>query len=103
MRFVSRVNMTTVNQTNGMVEPRTFPTLGNWNRQTTLDVRQSPSCAFTRTPVACQASTGAFELILCAPALATCQVLLTALRRDMASPVNRRLPQPPEGSIFPGS
>lgn len=67
MRFISRVNMGCVNQSNGVVEPRQFPMLLNWNRGYTM------------------------------------QTLLTELRREMVSPVNRRLPQPPEGTTFPGS
>lgn len=30
----------------------------------------------------------------------TLETILTELRRDMASPANRKLPQPPEGSNF---
>ena len=59
--------MTSVNQQTGVVEPRSFPLLGNWQRKTTLDV------------------------------------LLMELRREMASPVNRRQAQPPEGTMFEGS
>lgn len=63
IRFMTRVNMSCVAQ-NGTVDPRTFPTLRDWNRTKTMET------------------------------------VLTDLRREMAAPHNRKLPQPPEGSMY---
>eukprot|EP00850_Spirogloea_muscicola_P019970 SM000203S06146 [mRNA] locus=s203:76758:83557:+ [translate_table: standard] len=64
VRFFSRISMTSVNQDNGVVEPRHFPMLAQWRRDYTMEN------------------------------------ILTELRREMASPSNRKMPQPPEGSLF---
>ena len=64
IRFVTRINMGCVNQTNGRVEP-SFPGIANW--------ASSPK---------------------------TFDYILMALKREMASPANARLPQPPEGAEF---
>eukprot|EP00898_Chlorokybus_atmophyticus_P007880 jgi/Chlat1/8093/Chrsp75S07550 len=36
-RFISRINMTCVNQQSGVVEPRHFATLGGWHRHYTME------------------------------------------------------------------
>jgi ubiquitin-conjugating enzyme E2 variant len=63
VRFATRINMGCVAQ-NGTVDPRSFPTLRNWNYEKTMET------------------------------------VLVDLRREMASPNNRRLPQPPEGITY---
>lgn len=64
VKFYSKINMICVNQNNGLVEPKHFPLLANWQRDFTLEK------------------------------------LLIDLKREMAAPYNRKLHQPPEGSIF---
>ena len=63
VRFISRINLTNVDQSNGEVT-RDFPALQQWNRNMTLE----------------QA--------------------LVAIKTQMTSPQNKRLPQAPEGSTF---
>ncbi|BBN18204.1 ubiquitin-conjugating enzyme E2 variant [Marchantia polymorpha subsp. ruderalis] len=64
VRFHSRINMTSVNQETGVVDPRHFSMLAQWRREYTMEN------------------------------------ILTELKREMAAPSNRKLQQPPEGSIF---
>lgn len=63
VQFATRINLSCV-APNGAVDPRTFPTLRDWNRSRTMET------------------------------------LLLDLRREMAQPHNRKLPQPPEGSSY---
>lgn len=37
VRFQTRINMTCVNQETGLVEPRLFPMLANWQREYTME------------------------------------------------------------------
>ncbi|RCV41227.1 hypothetical protein SEVIR_9G117400v4 [Setaria viridis] len=37
VRFQTRINMTCVNQETGLVDPRLFPMLGNWQREHTME------------------------------------------------------------------
>lgn len=37
VQFVSKVNMNCVNQQTGLIEPRSFPLLANWQRKTTIE------------------------------------------------------------------
>ncbi|CAK9224367.1 unnamed protein product [Sphagnum troendelagicum] len=64
VKFHSRINMTCVNQENGMVDPRYFSMLAQWRREYTMES------------------------------------ILTELKKEMASPANRKLQQPAEGSMF---
>ncbi|WMV06996.1 hypothetical protein MTR67_000381 [Solanum verrucosum] len=64
VRFHSRVNMTCVNHETGVVEPKKFVLLANWQREYTMED------------------------------------ILTQLKKEMASPHNRKLVQPPEGTCF---
>ncbi|GJU87116.1 ubiquitin-conjugating enzyme E2 variant 1D isoform X2, partial [Tanacetum coccineum] len=64
VRFHSRVNMTCVNHETGVVDPRKFGILGNWQREYTMED------------------------------------ILIRLKKEMASPHNRKLVQPPEGTCF---
>jgi ubiquitin-protein ligase len=63
VRFTSRIQMSSVNQTSGIVESD-LPALANWNRNMTIES------------------------------------ILVSIKSAMMSPQNRRLPQPPEGSMF---
>ncbi|KAI3843751.1 hypothetical protein MKX03_018404 [Papaver bracteatum] len=62
VRFQTRINMNCVNQETGMVEPRLFPMLLDWQRECTMED------------------------------------VLTQLKKEMASPQNRKLSQPLEGN-----
>ncbi|KAJ6797249.1 ubiquitin-conjugating enzyme E2 variant 1C [Iris pallida] len=64
VRFHSRVNMTCVNHETGVVEPKKFSMLANWQRDYTMET------------------------------------ILTQLKKEMATPHNRKLVQPPEGTLF---
>uniref|UniRef100_A0A3Q7ILN9 UBC core domain-containing protein n=1 Tax=Solanum lycopersicum TaxID=4081 RepID=A0A3Q7ILN9_SOLLC len=64
VRFHSRVNMTCVNHETGVVEPKKFALLANWQREYTMED------------------------------------ILVQLKKEMASPHNRKLVQPPEGTYF---
>ncbi|CAN6173876.1 unnamed protein product, partial [Urochloa humidicola] len=64
VRFHSRVNMTCVNHETGLVDPKKFSVLANWQREYTMEY------------------------------------ILTQLKKEMASPQNRKLVQPPEGTFF---
>jgi len=37
MKFTSKINIPSVNQQNGTLEPSKFPLLKNWNRETTIE------------------------------------------------------------------
>lgn len=63
VRFVSRINLGHVNQSNGVVE-KELPAFQQWNRNSTIES------------------------------------VLVGIKNSMLSPQNRRLPQPPEGSMF---
>lgn len=63
VRFVSKINLSSVNASNGSVD-RSLPALANWNRSSTIES------------------------------------VLVGLRQAMNSPQNRRLAQPPEGTMF---
>ncbi|KAJ1434012.1 ubiquitin conjugating enzyme [Ochromonadaceae sp. CCMP2298] len=63
VRFVSRINLVQVNQSNGSVE-KSLPALANWNRNSNIEA------------------------------------VLVSIKNCMATPQNRKLPQPPEGSMF---
>ncbi|KAL5739959.1 hypothetical protein ACOSP7_028841 [Xanthoceras sorbifolium] len=63
VRFHSRINMTCVNHETGVVEPKKFGLLANWQREYTMED------------------------------------ILTQLKKEMAAPHNRKLVQPPEGSV----
>jgi ubiquitin-conjugating enzyme E2 variant len=63
--FRSKINMASVDQRDGRVDPSRFPALGHWRRETTLET------------------------------------VLTELRREMASAMNKKLQQPPEGQNYP--
>jgi len=67
VRFVSAVNMSSVNQSNGVVDATRFHVLAQWKNTYSLET------------------------------------VLTELRKEMASPQNRKLPQPHDGTTFPGS
>ncbi|CAD6219811.1 unnamed protein product [Miscanthus lutarioriparius] len=64
VRFHSRINLTCVNHETGVVDPKKFSVLGNWQREYTMEY------------------------------------ILTHLKKEMASPQNRKLVQPPEGTFF---
>ncbi|PRP82126.1 hypothetical protein PROFUN_10334 [Planoprotostelium fungivorum] len=64
VRFTSKINLTCVNQHNGLVEPSKFPILNNWRNTYTLET------------------------------------VLVELKKEMISPQNKKLPQPPEGARF---
>ncbi|XP_031504377.1 ubiquitin-conjugating enzyme E2 variant 1C-like isoform X2 [Nymphaea colorata] len=64
VRFYSRINLTCVNHETGVVEPKKFGMLANWQRQYTMED------------------------------------ILTQLKKEMASPHNRKSVQPPEGTFF---
>ncbi|KAG7093262.1 Ubiquitin-conjugating enzyme spm2 [Marasmius oreades] len=64
VKFLSRVNLPCVNQTNGEVDPQKLPVLNGWNRNNSIET------------------------------------ILVEMRKEMVSPNNRKLPQPPEGSTF---
>lgn len=64
VRFHSRMNMACVNHESGVVDPKKFGVLANWQREYTMEH------------------------------------ILTQLKKEMASPQNRKLVQPPEGSFF---
>ncbi|PNX92934.1 ubiquitin-conjugating enzyme E2 variant 1D-like protein [Trifolium pratense] len=64
VRFHSRINMTCVNHETGVVEPKKFGLLANWQREYSMED------------------------------------ILTQLKKEMASPHNRKLVQPPEGTYF---
>jgi len=63
VRFTSKVNMTCVDP-NGVIDPKNFPILSNWQPRYTIET------------------------------------ILSELRREMASPANKKLPQPPEGAAY---
>jgi ubiquitin-conjugating enzyme E2 variant len=63
VRFSSRINMSSVDQTSGVIE-NDLQTLANWNRNMTMEN------------------------------------VLVNIKNAMTLPQNRRLPQPPEGSVF---
>ncbi|EYU30115.1 hypothetical protein MIMGU_mgv1a014540mg [Erythranthe guttata] len=60
--FQTRINMSCVNHETGVVEPRLFPMLSDWQREYTMED------------------------------------ILMQLKKDMMSPQNRKLTQPPEGN-----
>lgn len=62
--FRSRVNISSVDQRDGRVDPSKFMLVANWKREYTLET------------------------------------LLTELRKEMSSATNRKLPQPPEGTVY---
>ena len=64
IRFTSKINLTCVNKTNGLVEPSKLEILKHWNHDTTL------------------------------------QKILMALKKEMESGANKKLPQPPDGTNF---
>ena len=64
IRFTSKINMTCVNKSNGIVELSKLEILKHWNHDTTL------------------------------------QLILTALRKEMETSANKKLPQPPDGTNF---
>ncbi|KAJ6914576.1 Ubiquitin E2 variant 1D [Populus alba x Populus x berolinensis] len=64
VRFHSRINMTCVNHETGVVEPKKFGLLSNWQRDYTMED------------------------------------ILTQLKKEMTTPHNRKLVQPPEGTYF---
>nr|CAB3453061.1 unnamed protein product [Digitaria exilis] len=64
VRFHSRINMNCVNHETGVVDPKKFSVLANWQREYTMEY------------------------------------ILTQLKKEMASPQNRKLVQPPEGTFF---
>lgn len=63
VRFVSKINLSSVNQQNGSVD-KTLPALASWNRNSSIEV------------------------------------ILVSIKNAMNNPQNRRLPQPPEGTMF---
>jgi ubiquitin-conjugating enzyme E2 variant len=64
VKFISRINLSCVDETTGQVIPQKLACLANWRREYTLET------------------------------------ILVEIRREMARPHNRKLPQPPEGSTF---
>uniref|UniRef100_A0A804Q7L6 UBC core domain-containing protein n=1 Tax=Zea mays TaxID=4577 RepID=A0A804Q7L6_MAIZE len=64
VRFHSRINLTCVNHETGVVDPKKFSVLGNWQRDYSMEY------------------------------------ILTHLKKEMTSPQNRKLVQPPEGTFF---
>nr|CAB3456739.1 unnamed protein product [Digitaria exilis] len=64
VRFHSRINMNCVNHETGVVDPKKFSVLANWQREYTMEY------------------------------------ILTQLKKEMASPQNRKLVQPPEATFF---
>ena len=63
VRFISRINLSCVNQSTGVVESA-LPELAHWNRNMTIEK------------------------------------VLSGIKTVMMAPQNRRLPQPPEGTMF---
>lgn len=63
VRFVSRINLASVNQQTGVVQSD-LAALAQWNREKKIED------------------------------------ILVSLKNSMIAPMNRRLPQPPEGSYF---
>jgi len=64
VKFLTKINLPCVDQTNGKVMANRFPTLGSWSRTFTMEK------------------------------------ILVELRRSMAEPANRKLPQPAENAQF---
>ena len=64
IRFISKINMSCVNQANGIVEPAKLDILKNWKPTYNIEM------------------------------------VLTALRQEMASGASKKLSQPPEGTNF---
>ncbi|CCH42617.1 hypothetical protein BN7_2161 [Wickerhamomyces ciferrii] len=64
VKFISKINLPSVNQTTGDVDPSQFQVLGNWKRSFTIEH------------------------------------VLVELRKEMASPSNKKLQQPPEGASY---
>ncbi|KAF8889533.1 ubiquitin-conjugating enzyme/RWD-like protein [Gymnopilus junonius] len=81
VQFVSRVNLPFVNQTNGKVDPTKLPVLSNWSRALSIE----------NILVEIRKYVNFFYYFLAT--FARCC-------REMASFNNRKLPQPPEGSVF---
>ncbi|KAG6873007.1 Ubiquitin-conjugating enzyme spm2 [Termitomyces sp. Mi166 len=72
VQFLSRVNLPFVNQINGKVDPLNLAVLASWSRNSSI------------------------ETVL----VEIRKSFLIGLIREMASINNRKLPQPPEGSMF---
>jgi ubiquitin-conjugating enzyme E2 variant len=64
VKFISKINLPCVDNSNGDVIPKKFKTLSNWQRSYSIEI------------------------------------LLLDLRKLMADPQNKKLPQPKEGEIF---
>ena len=82
IQFVSQINLPCVNPRNGVVDPRGLPCLANWKRENTMET----VLIELRRPVY-QHNSGAVSV-------------LTDRDRYMASPPNKKIPQPPEGSVY---
>jgi len=85
VQFESRVNLPFVNQLDGRVDSTKLPVLQNWNKSKSLE-------------------TVLVEIRKCVVFLSLKIKFFSYVyipRREMASFNNRKLPQPPEGSVFP--
>lgn len=64
VKFISKINLPCVDQTNGEIDNQKFAVLANWKRSYTIEH------------------------------------VLVELRKEMATPQNKKLTQPPEGSTY---
>ena len=81
---MSRVNLPFVNQSSGVVESAKLPVLAHWNRNSSIET------------VLVEIRRYVFRTVV----LSGCLFDQNYHRREMGSFNNRKLPQPPEGSMF---
>ena len=110
---MSRVNMGCV-ASNGVVDPRNFQILSHWNRTYTMETVRCARCGWLRMRSVAGLGAGGRRAVQAWCAAAGSRAcwhrarrspqpppqVLTELRREMAQPHNRKLPQPPEGTNF---
>lgn len=110
IQFVSQVNLPCVNPRNGIVDPKQLPCLANWKRENTMETALielrrwvfhttfAPFCPlpFPATVLPCY-----YLGSLSPPAVSDIERLtVDVVKRYMASPANKKIPQPPEGSVY---
>ena len=96
IQFVSMVNLPCVNQRNGLVDPSQLPCLANWKRENTMETILIELRRCVCLPPTRRSSMLTVLLMLTTPGL-------VAPRRYMASSQCKKLPQPPEGTVYPGN
>jgi ubiquitin-conjugating enzyme E2 variant len=88
VQFLSKVNLPFVSQTDGKVDPSKLPVLANWTRSSSIET------------LLVEIRRYAFDLCFARHIAVLTKPHSSSVCSEMASFNNRKLPQPPEGSVF---